>query len=61
MNINIRLRKDSGKNEPEYTEKEIMSKLINKTAEFQTNETGTIFIVDKEKTNKIMGVAKLLL
>jgi hypothetical protein len=61
MIIEIRLRKSSGEFKPEYTEKEIMSKLIDKTAEFQTNETGTIFIVDKEKTNKIMGVAKLLL
>jgi hypothetical protein len=41
---------------PEYTEQEILNKLIDGTAQFTTNSNGTIFIVDTEMTNKIMAV-----
>lgn len=56
IDIKLRLRQDSGEIEPAYTEQQILSKLVDGTAKFSTNNNGTIFIEDTEMSNKIMAV-----
>lgn len=55
VNINVRLRQDSGEKKPSYTKQDIISKLIDGSAEITTN-SNSAFIVDKSRNNKIMGV-----
>jgi len=58
FNISIRLRQDNGTSKPEYTQEELMSKLTDGSARFEKSENGTVFILDNQRTNKIMGVVE---
>lgn len=58
MNINLRLRQNSGAKKPNYSNIEVMSKLVDGSAKFEVNKTGTVFIVDLNKTKKIMAVVE---
>ena len=56
MMLNIRLRTDSHSSKPSYSEQEVLAKLLKNEVLFNTNENGTIFLLDKNKNNKIIGV-----
>lgn len=58
MNIKLRLRQDSGASTPEYTEQQVMNKLVDGTARFDKNWNDTIFIVDTQATNKLMAIVE---
>ncbi len=59
FDIPIRLRKDSGATEPEYTSNEVLQALVDGRAKFQKNDNGTVFILDAQKTNKVMAVIEV--
>ena len=52
----FRLRKDMGAITPSYTITEVLDKMIDGSAKYETSDNGTIFILDILKTNKIMAV-----
>lgn len=56
MNLKLRLRQNCISSKPEYTEQEILDKLVDDTAKFDSNLVGTLFIVDTQKNNKIMAI-----
>jgi hypothetical protein len=56
LNLRIRLRQDSGASAPEYTTDEILEKIVNNKVKFSKGSGGSIFLLDSETTDKIMGV-----
>lgn len=56
LNLQIRLRQDSGEPAPTYTTDEILEKLVDNKVKFIKNPSGTIFLCDIDNNNKIIGV-----
>jgi hypothetical protein len=56
LNVRIRLRQDSGASAPEYTTDEIIEKIVNNKIKFSKGSGGSIFLLDSETNDKIMGI-----